>query len=336
MITIIGTVLIFLLASISIDRISIASTEPAMGLKNSEVIVEGFVALANLTCRLTWGRLVLEEEVKSGSNRATFTIDAINVREALNISLEPDGLLLELVPTPMGYATKTIHIGRNIVVEKALRLKIKETLTVIDLEIYASPSVEVETVSVNGQSTTFLVEDGNTTTIRLPTWLIVDLERPVDVVVEGQGLWINLTVRRGLETNKVVDVIAEASGNFSKVYVRAFPSKVLAVQEVEIPIRGINVTDTVEVYETLMVEISRGEPSSLERQEQGQRQAETTQPEQPLTEVLSILLKHKWVILLAALASLCFAILVGKRAIAALSLVLFIAYFLLAWGSGAL
>jgi hypothetical protein len=334
MITIIGTVLIFLLASISIDRISVASTEPAVGLKNSEVIVEGFVALANLTCRLTWSRLVLEEEVKSGSNRATFTIDAINVREALNISLEPDGLLLELVPTPMGYVAKTIHIGRNIVIEKALRLKIKETLTVIDLEIYASPSMEVETVLINGQSTTFLVEDGNTTTIRLPR-LIIDLERPVNVVVQGQGLWINLTVRRGLETNKVVDVIAEASGNFSKVYIKTFPSKVLAVQEVEIPIRGINVTDTVEVYETLMVEISR-EPSSLESQEQGQSRTETAQPEQPLTEVLSILLKHKWTILLAALASLCLAILLGKRAIAALSLALFIVYFLLAWGSGVL
>jgi hypothetical protein len=292
---------------------------------SSSVVLEGFRAITDLTARLTWGELSLEERVMNGTMKVIFVVDAVNVRRQLNISLEPDGLFIELLPTPMGYTAKTIHIGSHVVIDKALEMKIQEVLTIITLEVKISPKVDVESLEINGEAASFLIEDvGNATIVKLPTSLIVDLDRSVYVVAQGKDFSVNLTIRQGL-MEKAVDITAEAYGNVTELYVKASPFKVLATQYIEIPVNCLNVTGTIENFKTLEVIFRRGE-ENIQKQQQ---QEEVTQPS--LTESL---VKYKSLILLIALTSLCFAMILGTRALSALSLILFILYFMLAWGWG--
>jgi hypothetical protein len=309
--------------------------EPTPSGATSQVAVEGFTALNDLRARLQWGGVVLEEEVKKGSSSVKFVVNALNIRSALNISIEPDGLSMELIPTAMGYSPKKLSIGSNVRVEGALKVAIKETLTVMNLVTFVAPPKAVNRVLINGRDVPFIADAKNTTSVALPSSLIVDIGRPVNITIEGEGFTVSITARKGLG-ERAIDVTAEAEGNVSEVSVRASSARVVAVQEIYVPLQSLNVTNVLEDYGPLHVLFSKEKAPSVEEETELSMQSKQKAGEKPLTLSLLAITRYKWALLLTALIALCTAIMVGRRSLAVFALILFIAYFALAWLGGGL
>jgi hypothetical protein len=329
---ILGLMIILTLISIQV-QVKAAEVLGPVSSEGSQVTFEGFTALNDLKARLQWGGVVLEEEVKKGSSGVKFVAYASNIRSSLNISIEPDGLSMELIPTAMGYSPKKLSIGSNVRVEGALKVAIQETLTVMNLTTFVIPPKAVTRVLINEKDVPFVTETKKEATIvTLPSSLIVDIGRPVNVTIEGEDFIVNIMARKGLG-EKTIDVTAEANGNVSEVSVRASSAKVGAVQEIYVPLQLLNVTNVLEDYGPLRVLFSKEEHAPVIEKE-GKAISSTQLQQAPYAQTLLVLARYKWTILLMALVVLCTAVLASNKTLAVLALILFIAYFALAWLGG--
>jgi hypothetical protein len=312
---------------------SVEALESTPSEATSQVVVEGFTALNDLRSKLQWGGVVLEEEVKKGSSSVSFVVNALNIRSPLNLSVEPDGLCMELMPTALGYSIKKLSLGSNIRIEKALKVTIKETLTLVNLTAYIKPQKAIGEVSVDGRDTPYYIADvENATLVTLPSPLIIDLGRTLNISVEGEDFRVNITVRKGLG-ERAIDVTAEAVGNVSEVSVRASSAMAVVLQEINIPLQEMIVNEVLKDYGPLHILFSKESVRALSVGEKGSPM-QLEQKSESLTPHLLIITRYRWAVLLIALIALCMAIIVGARLLAALALVLFITYFVLTWLGG--
>jgi hypothetical protein len=304
--------------------------------QSSHISIEGFEAVCDLTAKASWGNYTTSRQILRGSTNASLEFNVASVRERLNVSIEPDGLFVELAPTPFGYEVQRLSLGHNLKVKEKLKITVKEILTVLDL-IIKIPSQGLDSLSVNGKDAVFVEEDG---VVRLLTPLVIDAHCPINVIAKGKELYVNITLKRTWEP-KVIDLTSNVTAT-SSVQVSVRPSVVSAVEEVIVPITSLNATKTLEAYEPVQVVVERGKEEKLETKREGTNLStiQETPPEssiqtqQPIETLLGYLLAFKTLILLAAFASLCFAVISGKPYLGVFSLILFVLYFVLLWYGG--
>jgi hypothetical protein len=301
----------------------------------STVTLEGFQAINRLRARVEWGRFVAETEVEPGLTSVSFNISEANVRSPLSISLEPEGLTARLEPTAFGYELKAFSIGRSITVLQCLRIVVKELVMIVDVEISIKPSVRIGDVLVNGKSAVFLLEEqGSALRLKLLK-LIVDLMKPLEISVTGNELSARAIIKRTTEEG-VIDVNGEFLGNISAFNVKVLPSRVLASQVVEIPIKLLNVSEVVERYSEIVVDIHRGNATTVQ-EDQYKKTVEPKTPETLLTQLqqlMEFLATYRPLIFMSAVVLLVVAFVLGKRLLALASLLVFALYFLSSWWGG--
>jgi len=317
--------LLILTSSISHEVEAIESSADMM----SQISVEGFTAINDLVAKLVWGNVTQTKEIKHGDDHVEFIISASNIRSNISISFQPDGFFIELIPTAMGYAPRKLSIGSNIKVNQALKIMIRETLTIINLTTFITPPKNINTVMVNGHDVPFITSStSNTTAVTLPSSIIVDFQAPVNITIKGYDFIANITAIKGLEES-VIYIKSIVVGNVSNVSVRIRSAKVLALQKVEIPLEFLNVTNVLQDYGVMKVVVSRenNRTTTLLATNATTTLLTKHQQEQPML----IIMRYKWIILMSALAMLSIAIASEKRSLAVIALFLFIAYFALIW-----
>jgi hypothetical protein len=303
----------------------------------SQILVEGFTALQDLTLDLKWGNYNLTQSVPKSSTNISLSLNEANIREPIVLTLSPDALLVELTPSPTGYEVRRAFFGSNIKLEKVLKIAIKELLTTVNLTLEILPTKRVTSFSINGRVMQYQLVNQSLNYENL----IVDFQRPLNVSAVGDDFSMTLIIRRGLSSDQAIDVWCEATGNVSNVKVRATPAKILGLQFVEIPLETLNITRTLETFEDLNVIFLRGSSEKFEKQkEEKPQEAQPTGvgASQPLSSnqtinplsstLLNAIARYKFLILVAAFLLLFVAVVSGKlRSLGALALLMFLAYF---------
>jgi hypothetical protein len=298
----------------------------------SSVRVEGFLAQDDLTATLTWGNTTLEKKVERGSTSVEFEIPKPNIRSNMTLMIQPDGLELSLSPTAMGYTPLKMTLGPKLVVVEALKVVVKEILVVLDLEIVVTPAKTVNKLTVDDESVAFAVEtSGSSITVRPSSSLIIDPQKSVSLMVEGDDFKSTLVIRRGLSESEI-SVMGETTGNVKEVVVRARAAEVLAKQEVLLPLKLVNITMTLKDHGPIKVAFAKEEESKKE----GTQVPVTTNQSFPqggqtegssLMKGLMTLLRWKVLLLAAGAFSLCLAVAFNKKGLAVLAMALLALYF---------
>jgi hypothetical protein len=294
----------------------------------SQILVEGFTALQDLTLDLKWGLHNLTQSVPKSSTNISLSLNEANIREPIVLTLSPDALLVELTPSPTGYEVRRAFFGSNIKVGKVLKIAIKELLTTVNLTLEILPTKRITALSINGRVMQYQLVNQSLNYENL----IVDFQRPLNVSAVGDDFSLTLIIRRGLSSDQAIDVWCEATGNASTVKVRATPAKILGLELVQIPLETLNITRTLETFEDLNVIFLRGSSEKFEKQkEEKPQEAQPTGvgASQPLSSTLfNAIARYKFLILVAAFLLLFVAVVSGKlRSLGALALLVFLLYF---------
>jgi hypothetical protein len=299
----------------------------------SSVRVDGFIAQEDLTAILTWGNTTLEKKVERGSTSVEFEIPRPNIRSNMTIMIQPDGLELSLNPTALGYTPVKMSLGPKLVLAEALKVVVKEVLVVLDLEIVVRPAKMINKLTVDDKSVAFAVEtSGGSIIVKPSSGLIIDLQKSIYVMVEGDDFKSTLVIRRGLSENEI-SVWGEAMGNVKEIVVRARAAEVLATQEVMIPLKLLNVTMVLKGHEPLRVAFAKeeskkeGAPMHVTTiTNQSPPQGGRTE-EPPFAEGLMTLLRWKLLFLAVGAFSICLAVAFNKKWLALLAMALLALYF---------
>jgi hypothetical protein len=166
----------------------------------------------------------------------------------------------------------------------------------------------------------------------LPSRLVVDLGRSVEVIIQGDEFSAFINIRRPSED--IINVDSSVSGNASGVFAIVSPAKVLATQEINIPLELLNIENVIEDYKPIVISIYRG----AAKPDGGLVEPQPTPPvELPLVKrLLNILIEYKSLILLIGLILLVIGFIIGKRQalIALIALMCFVTYILASWWGG--
>jgi hypothetical protein len=306
----------------------------------SSIEVGGFFALEDLKATLTWGNTTLEKMIGRGSTSVKFEVPKPNIRSQMVLKVEPNGLELVLAPTATGYSPLKVSLGDRLKAE-ALRVVVKEALIILDIEINVTPAKAIHKLAVDNESIAFTLEArGSSVAIRPSSALIIDPQRTVVLMVEGDGFTSTLTIRRGLSESDI-NVVAEAVGRVDNIRVEAKAAEVLALQELMLPIKLVNVTQNLKVYKPITVAIAREEG-------RGGESSAIPASSQPLSGQagppgLNILIggpmfnRLKILFMASGIVALCLAVLSNKKWLAILALILLCLYFMMVlggWGEG--
>jgi hypothetical protein len=262
-ITITGIVLIFLLASKSIDCmcVTLGSAESDTGLsRNSSVTVKDVVIpIGNFSATVQWGNVSRTMSIISDGSPRSIKVEFpfTNLRKSLKFSIygENGSLVeLELIPSLIGYKLTSISLKENIEVQE---IEIAEVVSMAMIKVkllgLTTPPENIH-LKVEGENMTPVVQyDGDVATIALPAFVVdpdvqvdvgLDIEKPLvrflgSVVLTGDRLVAGGSCDGPVVEAKIVTqhTIGLTTFSVSMPTLKPLASKVLSQQTTEVIIR---------------------------------------------------------------------------------------------------